>query len=797
MITLHNYDEGRFIFQFLEKALPNASQIAFKMEQLFYTDSASAVVKARLFAEEILKEVFTIEKIDATYITTFYEKVLYLSNNDYIVKDIQHAFDIIRRSGNRAAHDGTYDDITAAFQLHKEMYKIAVWFYEIYTSEQEVIPPYRYPKPNVNPGIDDIKSMMKSLIEENMISSNSSLKENEFSSNADENLHNTNVDRKVENPKKVSVEEISEVVETTEEVEEYTVSEIEEKIIGVEADNSLLKEISRLKDSAKEAIENANEFSGFKEYMHVDRKIQLDFEELLQNQSQKNEASLILLCGSVGDGKSHLLAYMNKKYPEIMNDYFIHNDATESFSPEKDALETLEELLNPFSDDNIDSANKKIILAINLGVLHNFINHTHKTTSFNKLKEFIENSELFSQNIVTNFEMNQFNLFNFTDYHPYELTAKGVVSEFYQSLLNKVCKEDPNNPFYLAYKKDEKKNHRTMLHENYDFLRNDFVQQQVISLVIQTIIKKKLVISTRAFLSFIADILICENLSPFDELSNFEKLKNATPSLLFNNTDRSLILKNMTHFDPIHSRTSVTDQLIIELNTLNNWKVINDEYVKEPISRKWLKYFEANNELLPDLFSEYFEGFIRIVFLTNSNFAKFLQDEAYESYALSLFHFNTGDMKKVRDFYDDFKNIIYQWKGTIKKDYVLMSHPFDKYKLGQSFSVKPVIAHIKKQDEDILYTFKSAISVGYKKESTSDEALLDIDFPLYSLLSKVANGYRPNKSDEDDAIKFTEFLENVMKFGDKNKELLINFPRENKFYKIKRDDFGSLVFERE
>lgn len=792
MIILRSQNQNQFLFQFLSNALPNATQAAWKMEQLIYTDSASAIVKARLFAEEVLKEVFKIEEIDTTYISSLYDKVLYISNNGLIVKEIQHSFDTIRRSGNKAAHDGTYDDITVAFQLHKDMYKIAVWFYETYTSDQEVVPPYTHPKPGVDPRLIEMENMMKTILEKSLLSPTDSSNEINKGISTEEEVSVEEGSNEIRHTKNVEVEESLE-----KEIEEYVLPGIEENVIGVDEDSSLLKEISRLKDSAKEAIENANEFSGFKEYMHVDRKIQKDLESALQNQSQKNGASLILLCGSVGDGKSHLLAYMNKKYPEMMNEYFIHNDATESFSPEKDALETLEELLKPFSDENIDTANQKVILAINLGVLHNFINHNHQTANFDKLKTFVESSNLFSQNIVTNYESDQFNLFNFTDYHPYELTAEGPVSEFYQSILHKICKEETNNPFYVASKRDEQNNYQTMLHENYEFIKNEFVQKQIISLVIQSIVRKKLVISTRAFLNFIADILICENLNPISKLDSFEKLKNSVPTLLFNNAERSLVLKNIAHFDPIHSRTSATDQLIIELNTLNDWETINDEYVKDENARKWLKYFENNNELLPEIFSEYFEGFIRIVYLTNSKFSKSLQDEAYEAYMLSLFHFNTGDMKKIKDFYDEFKDIIYKWKGTIKKDYVLMSHPFDKYKLGQRFSVKPVVTHINKQSEPTLYTFKAVITVGYKNENTSEEAILDIDYPLYSLLAKVADGYRPDKSDEDDAIKFTEFLENIMKFGDKHKELMINFPRENKYYKIKRDDFGSLVFERE
>ncbi|MBB5180255.1 DNA phosphorothioation-dependent restriction protein DptF [Planomicrobium koreense] len=788
---MHSQNQNQFLFQFLSNALPNATQAALKMEQLIYTDSASAIVKARLFAEEVLKEVFKIEEIDTTYISSLYDKVLYISNNGLIVKEIQHSFDTIRRSGNKAAHDGTYDDITVAFQLHKDMYKIAVWFYETYTSEQEVVPTYTHPKPGVDPRLIEMENMMKTILEKSLLSPTGSSNETNKGINTEEEVPVEEGNIETRHTKKVEVEESLE-----EEIEEYVLPGIEETVIGVDEDSSLLKEISRLKDSAKEAIENANEFSGFKEYMHVDRKIQKDLESALQNQSQKNGASLILLCGSVGDGKSHLLAYMNKKYPEMMNEYFIHNDATESFSPEKDALETLEELLNPFSDENIDTANQKVILAINLGVLHNFINYEHQSASFNKLKKFVESSNLFSQNIVTNYELDQFNLFNFTDYHPYELTAEGPVSEFYQSILHKICKQETNNPFYMASKRDEQNNYRTMLHENYDFLKNEFVQKQVISLIIQTIVKKKLVISTRAFLNFVADILICENLVQIKKLTDFEKLKNALPTLLFDNADRSPILKSLSYFDPIHTRTSVTDQLIIELNTLSDWKTINDEYIKNETSRNWLKDFETNSELVPKLFSEYFEGFIRIIFLTNSNFSKVLQDEVYEAYMLSLFHFNTGDIKKIKAFYENFKNILYQWKGAIEKGYILMSHPLDKYKIGQKFTVKPVLYPFKQLNGSILYTFKSSIPVGYKKEDLSKEALLDIDYPLYSLLEKVSDGYRPNKGDEEDAIKFTEFLEKVLNFGDKNKELLVNFSHENKYYKIKRDDFGSIVFRR-
>lgn len=777
---MYTQSSNQFLFKFIENHVPNAAQTAFKMEQLIFADSASAIVKARLFAEEILKEVFKIEGFDTVYISSFYDKIHYLSSNGILVKEIQHSFDTIRRSGNKAAHDGTYDDLLAALQLHKEMYKLAVWFYEAYTSDQQKIPVYSSPKAPLAPGEEEIKNIIESYMKENI---KNGISQGEELESAGEEFEE-DIQDSSENSTNVTFEEVSQH------------SDINIQSNGAKK-RTLLEEVSRLKDSAKEAIENANEFSEFKEYLHIDRKIQLEIEEVLKEQQTATSANLILLCGSVGDGKSHLLAYLKKKHPEIMNNYYIHNDATESFSPGKDAMDTLEELLLPFSDDHIGNTTQKTILAINLGVLHNFIYHDHKTAAFTELKRFVEESDLFSQSIVTNYAVSPFSLFNFTDYHSFELADEGAVSNFYQAILFKVFSEEEDNPFYQAYQRDMANRNRTMLHENYEFLQNEFVQKQVISLVVQSIVRNKLVISTRAFLNFIADILISDNLDNVNELTNFEKLQQATPNLLFQSADRSPILKSISMLDPIHKRTATTDNLIVQLNTLNDWKSINEHYLKDAMTKNWLSPFEANTELAPSLFSEYFESFVRMVYLTNSEFAKTLKDVSYESYMKSLYFFNIGDKKEIRNFYEEFKDIIFHWKGSLKKNYILLSHPFDKYKLGQKLSVKPVALFSAEQNESVLETFKSTITVGYKNENSSEEASLDIDYPLYELLWKVSKGYRPTKGDEDEAIKFTEFIDKIMQFGHKKEELLINFPSENKFYKIKRDDFDSLVFERE
>ena len=140
--------DNRFL-SFLEELNPTAVQIANKMEELIFEDASSAIVKARKFAETILKDVIKIEKLEVPRRINLYEMILMLSKEEIITKDVQKTLDTIRIIGNKAAHEGSNDeDLTQAFKLHKEMYKLGVWYYEVYSSNHDFkIPPYEKPQP--------------------------------------------------------------------------------------------------------------------------------------------------------------------------------------------------------------------------------------------------------------------------------------------------------------------------------------------------------------------------------------------------------------------------------------------------------------------------------------------------------------------------------------------------------------------------------------------------------------------------------------------------------------------------
>jgi len=760
---------GGFL-NFLEDSSPIGSQVAKKMEDLIFEDPSSSIIKARVFAEEIISQVFKHEDIEVFQPLSLYDKISLLSKEGYFERDVQRSFDIIRLAGNKAAHDGQFNDITEAFKLHKEMYKIGVWFYEVYSLELQLkIPLYEIPQIKPKENIEDIVRKqigeLIGLVNFNQLDPNSSI----VRADIPEAKINENI---IQTPTNIFTKDL-------------------------QRDQSyLLRELSRLKDSSQEAIENASQFSTFKDYMHVDRKIQLDLERILSSKDS-NMGNLILLCGSVGDGKSHLLAYLKEKRPDLIKNFTIYNDATESFSPNKDSMETLEEILSNFSDEKIDTSAEKIILAINMGVLHNFIYRNHTKYTYDKLKMFIVKSELFSNNITASFSLGNFDLLSFGDYHSYELTVNGPTSKFYSSLIDKVFRSSTSNPFYLALKEDEDRHINTIVHENYKFMQNSFVQQQIVQLIIQSIVIKKLVISARAFLNFLADILIPDDVVNKKLLNEFEVFDQSLPNLLFNRRERSAILEAVNQLDPINYRSVYTDQLAVNLNTLSNWKPIINAYIQDEVSKKWLDPIITDNNLINHSFNMFFEFFIRLNYLVNKEFSPAINNSSYKDYLNNLYFFNIGDLSHIRNVYEEIKATIFKWKGSPKRDYVYLNNPSEKFRLSQKLNLSPTLEHLPKRDEEAIDTFKSSIVLGYKNGGNSYNIYLEIDYPLYQLIRKVQNGYRPNKKDTEDGIKFVEFIEKIFKFGDKKNEILVHFSQDNRFYNVKRDDFGAFVFERE
>lgn len=802
---------GKFV-GFLKTINTSAAQYVHEMEEIIFNDPSSAIVKGRKFLEVILNDISKYEELDEFYHRfSLYEKIAYLIKEQIIDgKAIQKSFDVVRRVGNKAAHHSDTNEYADAFKVHKEIYNIAVWYHHLYAdvNNNNDIPLYEAPKPQ-----SDFKEILQFMNKvQNLIVDREN---NKVPVGID-----IRQEDKTNEPKTVEVEELKlsnkDIIDNSSgKLENKKVDEKEFEILKKdlpEGESYLIREINRLKTSSKEAVENANQFSHFKDYLHVERPILNDLEKVLVENSNKKHGNLILLCGNVGDGKSHILAYLNQNKPDLIKDYKIYNDATESFSPEKDALATLEESLSGFSDQKIDSNQDNLILAINLGVLHNFISRKHENYTYKRLSKFIDDSQLFSSKIQPTYTKNQFSLLSFGDYNSFELTDRGASSTFYSALLKKIVDPTETNPFYLALKEDEKNEIQTIIHDNYRLLQNEIVQQNIVHLVIQSIILDKLVISARAFLNFVADILIPNNYQLMEyksnaeklnytnfheSLSDLEKMDYTLPNLLFSHSERSDILRSIYKLDPLHRRSEKTDQLVIELNTLNEWDNVIKENIEDKVVIHWFSPF-FNQEALPGYtFEIFFETFIRTLFLLNKKFAESLIDNSYKNYLNYLYHFNRGNNDKIIEFYNEFKKVLIAWKGSPKKEFIYINKPAEKYRIAQKLNLRPNIDHIKTNSNEVLQKFNTTILIAYEGPGSKNKVELDIDYPLYKLLNKVKNGYRPNKRDDENAIQFTEFIDKLMKVGNEKAEMLVYYKSDNRLYSFNKGDFGSYVFERE
>ena len=110
-------------------------------------------------------------------------------------------------------------------------------------------------------------------------------------------------------------------------------------------------QLSKLRKLSPEAVENTNVFDKFKQYLHVERRVESELRALLRKVNKSQKKCLVLLCGSAGDGKSHLISYLKHSDAEgLLSDYKLYNDATESSSPASTSMDTLAERLFPFRD---------------------------------------------------------------------------------------------------------------------------------------------------------------------------------------------------------------------------------------------------------------------------------------------------------------------------------------------------------------------------------------------------------------------------------------------------------------
>lgn len=563
--------------------------------------------------------------------------------------------------------------------------------------------------------------------------------------------------------------------------------------------NCLIDELKKLKESSKEAVENITNFSDFKRYMHVKRYVQDELFNIIEKSSKSNTAKLILVCGGVGDGKSHIISYFKNNYPDMMSEFEIHNDATESFEPGKTSIDTLNDVLADFNDENIHKSNKKFILAINLGALSNFIDSKYQD-NFKNLKQYVENKKILDIDISDNSyeEDSNFQFINFSDYHIYSLTEEKAKSQYVEDIINKITQDDEKNVFKNSYKSNCINcdiNYKCPIKINYEMLMKESVKEKLIDILIESIVKDKLIVSTRSLLNFVYDFIVNTKLDNknndelkqyIDKISCENFIRCIFVSNLFEYKGLSQILHSLSKIDPINSMSEELDNIIIKLNITEDMASVFTSYL-DINGNSYLELLMSKNDVIKSevdkiktkleqnkLIDKLINMFIRLhLFMPIGNLN--LDDKIYLDYMKFLYYWNKGERKKLANLYSDVKVAIYNWNGEASDGRINISIGKNqmRYKISQRLSLSADLSNIKVNESQELLKFNPSLIIGYKNEDKNTSYKIDIDFNLYELLMRIKDGYRPNKNDKYNYINFVEFVNKIQKLGSQNKEVYI------------------------
>ena len=549
----------------------------------------------------------------------------------------------------------------------------------------------------------------------------------------------------------------------------------------------LISTLMRLRESSKDAVVSADYVDELSVYMHVDRPVQEEFEKQLKKAALSSHAELILLCGSVGDGKSHMLQMCNFKYPDLMSEFYVHNDSTASLYIDKPASFTLKELLDPFSDEKIEQSNNKVILAMNLGTLSNFLDQDDEKR-FKRLASYVREAGILEGKKDNDVDTLYFHCVNFADYHLYEISKSGPTSLYIEHLIERIVHETDENIFYNAYCSqcgncDAKSICPVCI--NFKLLSDRNVRAGVVSTIIESIVKCKLIVSTRTLLNFIYEILVNENY--FDQgsleprkipakLTKKQYIESLLPSALYDRSGSSEFLAAIHKMDPLHIRNENVDMFFVDYENdelaLNVFKEDLKEYENILLKVSDSDFSDyANHELKENLLHLY----IRMCKLLSIRQDILPQDKEYSDYMKYLYLWNIGMHQQLVTLYKGIGRGILSWNGAAGKNEMQLQtvNSVSEYHLYQDISLKIVTSDPYTEEADVLYTFRDEIKLKYKVNGTQIISDLDIDFNLYTLLKQVIKGYIPSLVDKRVNVRCVDFINKISRGGSKMETLTI------------------------
>ncbi len=536
-------------------------------------------------------------------------------------------------------------------------------------------------------------------------------------------------------------------------------------------ETELYRVLQRLNHGSQEAVQSGAALSTLDTYLHVPRPV----EGIIMNKMDEIEkvgGGLLLLVGSAGDGKSHLISQL--KVSGRYDDFIFLNDGTESCSPKKEfnAVSTLKSQLNDFYDGSVNNATSKILLAINLGKLLDLTEDAEIKEGFTKLcnvsEKIASGDSKFGEE-----ETDRIKVVSFANMQPYELLLDDdsnypVDSQFMKGILAKVTDNSQSNPFYKAYLASIPKEGEDFdpVVFNYQFLLLQSVQDAIVKLVIESVVRFNQNVTPREFLDFIYSILVYSNLQNYKERSDF--FEALLPTLLFGKTSNK-IQRSVALLDPVKVSSVDHDDKLSNLYSAFEFDItfLDRERLGTKLADDFgnsiSRFYKNKNKDKVQLTT--------LIFRMNHLLDYHSESKTYIEFLKQLKGFYAENPETFQEISDLVRFAIPRHYGSYydKDGFIPLNIQGSKYKLFAKLDLGN-LDFFPEFDRNVPYVFEPAISMVWNlKESVP----LRITYSLFEHLLSLKQGKLSTTYEGEQNLDFSNFIRTISKYSDAETEVKI------------------------
>lgn len=510
-----------------------------------------------------------------------------------------------------------------------------------------------------------------------------------------------------------------------------------------------------LSQHSVDSVQNGKSFTEWDEYMHVDRPIE-DKLYVKMDQIDAAGGGIVLLVGSAGDGKSHLLSRIRQMSDWVDSSFY--NDATASSSPNKTAIDTLKEALTDFKDANLYKTNSKLVLAINLGKLNALIEDEEFKAEY---KEIVDSTwPIFDDDDTTPpTDTERVKVVMFVDQQVFEFytdSPEGIVkSKFLSEIMEKIVARKDANPFYKAYQKDIANgvSPKDPLILNYDLLSIPEVRDTIVMTIIEAIVRFKMIITPREFLDFIYSIMVY----PYEYKEKNDFYEALLPSLLYCGRE-NLIQKAINKLDPLKKSSTEHDKQLSVLFTSNS--IPASYFDATQLSKLPSALIKRTNDFYANNGRD-IERTTKFVFRLKHLLAYHTESGVYTSYLEMLKGIYNKDVHKMQEIYSVVAKAIPRHYGSYyaKPNMVPLNIQGGRYRLFGNLQLKPNIIKPYYSETD-RNEFILRFDMSWKFPDSP--VTLRMDYQLYSYLYELNRGKLALSYENEKDLSFNRFVRQLV-----------------------------------